>query len=83
MVADAMHKMNNNNICLIPNVKIDICKNTSFLIALFAMIEIKKVSEDDKTKLIIAIINASEKNILNTSLLLEPIARNIPISSFL
>ena len=37
----------------------------------------------DKQKFIIAIMKLSAKKILNTSLLLEPIARRIPISCFL
>ena len=37
----------------------------------------------ERTKLIIAIIKLSKKKILNTSLLLAPIALRIPISCFL
>ena len=41
------------------------------------------VAIQESAKLIIAMIKLSEKNILNTSLLLEPIALKIPISCFL
>lgn len=81
----ATNKLNakSNAICLTPNERIVIRSPTSFLKILFTIADITAVPVTASTKFIIAMIKLSAKNILKTSLLLEPIARRIPISRFL
>lgn len=56
---------------------------SSFLIATLIIVVATNTPIAESRKLIMAIIKLSEKKIRNTSLLLEPIARRIPISCFL
>ena len=70
-------------ICLTPKERIVIRIPISSLKIELIIAETTPVVTIARKKFIIAIINASAKKILNTSLEREPIARRIPISCFL